>query len=39
MNDSFRQSLIDYILSGHEYLHVHAPEKTRFVQELKEIAA
>jgi ATP-dependent 26S proteasome regulatory subunit len=39
MNDSFRQCLIDYVLSGHAYLHAHTPEKTRFVQELKEIAA
>lgn len=39
MNDSFRQSLIDYVLSGHAYLHAHTPEKTRFVQELKEIAS
>jgi AAA+ superfamily predicted ATPase len=28
--------LTDYILSGHAYLHAHTPEKTRFVQELKE---
>jgi ATP-dependent 26S proteasome regulatory subunit len=39
MNDLFKQSVIDYVLSGHAYLHVHTPEKTRFVQELKEIAA
>jgi hypothetical protein len=39
MMDSFRQSLIDYVLSGHAYLHAHTPEKTRFVQELKEVAA
>lgn len=39
MIDSFRQSLIDYVLSGHAYLHAHTPEKTRFVQELKEVAA
>ena len=37
--DSFRQSLIDYVLSGHAYLHAHTPEKTRFVQDLKEVAA
>ena len=37
--DSFRQSLIDYVLSGHAYLHTHTPEKARFVQELKEVAA
>ncbi len=39
MNDSFRQTLTDYILSGHAYLHAHTLEKTRFVQELKEVAA
>ena len=39
MIDSFRQSLIDYVLSGHAYLHAHTPEKIRFVQELKEVAA
>ena len=39
MNESFRQTLADYILSGHAYLHAHTPEKTRFVQELKEVAA
>jgi hypothetical protein len=39
MNESFRQTLTDYILSGHAYLHAHTPEKTRFVQELKEVAA
>jgi hypothetical protein len=39
MNDSFRQTIIDYILSGHAYLHAHTPEKTRFVSELKDIAA
>ena len=39
MIDSFRQTLIDYVLSGHAYLHAHTPEKTRFVQELKEVAA
>ena len=39
MNESFRQTLTDYILSGHAYLHAHTPEKARFVQELKEIAA
>ena len=39
MNESFRQSITDYVLSGHAYLHVHTPEKTRFAQELKEIAA
>jgi len=39
MMDAFRQSLIDYVLSGHAYLHAHTPEKTRFVQELKEVAA
>ena len=39
MMDSFRQSLIDYVLSGHAYLHAHTPEKARFVQELKEVAA
>ena len=38
MMDSFRQSLIDYVLSGHAYLHAHTPEKARFVQELKEVA-
>ena len=38
MIDSFRQTLIDYVLSGHAYLHAHTPEKTRFVQELKEVA-
>jgi hypothetical protein len=27
MNESFRQTLIDYILSGHAYLHAHTPEK------------
>jgi hypothetical protein len=39
MNESFRQTLTDYILSGHAFLHAHTPEKPRFVQELKEIAA
>ncbi len=39
MIDSFRQTLTDYILSGHAYLHAHTPEKTRFVQESKEVAA
>jgi len=39
MNGQFRQILIDYVLSGHAYLHAHTPEKTRFVQELKEVAA
>lgn len=39
MMDWFRQGLIDYVLSGHAYLHAHTPEKTRFVQELKEVAA
>ena len=39
MINSFRQTLIDYVLSGHAYLHAHTPEKTRFVQELKEVAA
>ena len=39
MDDSFRQTLTDYILSGHAYLHAHTPEKTRFVQELKEVAS
>ena len=38
MIDSFRQTLIDYVLSGHAYLHAHTPEKIRFVQELKEVA-
>ena len=39
MNEPFRKSLIDYVLSGHAYLHAHTPEKARFVQELKEVAA
>jgi hypothetical protein len=39
MNESFRQTVIDYILSGHAYLHAHTPEKTRFISELKDIAA
>jgi hypothetical protein len=39
MNEPFRQTLTDYILSGHAYLHVPTPEKTRFISELKEIAA
>ena len=39
MNESFRQTLTDYILSGHAFLHTHTPEKARFVQELKEVAA
>jgi hypothetical protein len=39
MNGQFKQTLIDYILSGHAYLHAHTPEKTRFISELKEIAA
>jgi ATP-dependent 26S proteasome regulatory subunit len=38
MTDSFRQTLTDYVLSGHACLHAHTPEKARFVQELKEIA-
>jgi len=37
--EPFRQSIIDYICSGHAYLHAHTPEKNRFLQELKEIAA
>jgi hypothetical protein len=39
MNESFREVLTDYILSGHAYLHVPTPEKTRFISELKDIAA
>ncbi len=39
MDHSFRQTLTDYILSGHAYLLAHTPEKARFLQELKEIAA
>ena len=38
-NDIFQQDLADFILSGHAYLHVPTPEKTRFAQELKKIAA
>ncbi len=34
----FCAQLTDYILSGHAYLCVHTPEKTRFVTELKRIA-
>jgi hypothetical protein len=30
---------VNCILSGHACLHAHTPEKTRFAQELKEIAA
>ena len=39
MDESFRQQLTDYILSGHAYLHAPTPEKTRFVAQIKEIAA
>ena len=38
MDDTFRQTLTDYILSGHAYLHAPTPEKPRFLAELKEIA-
>ena len=34
MNAKFRDTLTDYILSGHAYLHAHTPEKTRFISEL-----
>jgi AAA+ superfamily predicted ATPase len=37
--ESSHDVLTDYILSGHAYLHAHTPEKSRFVQELKEVAA
>ena len=39
MDNTFRQTLTDYILSGHAYLHAHTSEKARFLQELKDIAA
>jgi ATP-dependent 26S proteasome regulatory subunit len=37
--DLIRQSITDYILSGHAYLQVRTTEKTRFLIELKEVAA
>ena len=36
--DSFRQQLLDYVLSGHAYLHAPTTEKTRFLAELKLLA-
>ena len=38
MDESFKQTLTDYILSGHAYLHAPTPEKARFLADLKEIA-
>ena len=39
MDQTFRSTLADYILSGHAFLHAHTPEKGRFIAELKEVAA
>lgn len=39
LTDPFRNNLTDYILSGHAYLQVRTTEKTRFLTELKELAA
>jgi len=39
LTDPFRKNLTDYVLSGHAYLHVRTTEKTRFLTELKELAA
>jgi hypothetical protein len=36
--DSFREQLLDYVLSGHAYLHAPTTEKTRFLTELKSLA-
>ncbi len=36
--DAFRQTLTDYVLSGHAYLHVPTTEKSRFLTELKTLA-
>ena len=36
--ESFHETLTDYILSGHAYLHAATTEKTRFLAELKLIA-
>lgn len=38
MNDHFRETLTDYILSGHALLHCPTTEKTRFLAELQPIA-
>jgi len=38
-SDLFRANLTDYILSGHAFLMVRTTEKTRFLTELKELAA
>ena len=35
---SFCAQLIDYICSGHAYLHCPTTEKTRFLSELKALA-
>jgi ATP-dependent 26S proteasome regulatory subunit len=37
--EPFPRCLADYVLSGHAYLHVRTTEKTRFLTELKTIAA
>ena len=39
MHDWFCNTLTDYILSGHAYLHAHTPETTRFLSALKKITA
>jgi hypothetical protein len=36
--DSFREQLLDYVLSGHACLHAPTTEKTRFLTELKSLA-
>jgi hypothetical protein len=36
--ESFREQLLDYVLSGHAYLHAPTTEKTRFLTELKSLA-
>lgn len=35
---SFCQDLLDYILSGHAYLHCPTTEKTRFLSDLNTLA-
>lgn len=37
-SEPFRARLVDYILSGHAYLHVPTTEKTRFLGELTQLA-
>ncbi len=38
MDESFKQTLTDYIWSGHAYVHAPTSENARFLSDLKEIA-